>query len=92
MIRLDEDFIYKLLRTCRVGIPGSLVYPERSRREAHPPPPFTCFLCIFKWKLAIAGNAKIIITRNIRDFSKMELTFPDLKIITPGDFIKEYST
>ncbi len=42
-------------------------------------------------ELAIAGNAKIIITRNIRDFSKMELTFPDLEILTPEDFIKEYS-
>jgi putative PIN family toxin of toxin-antitoxin system len=42
-------------------------------------------------ELAVAGNAEIIITRNIRNFSKMELTFPDLKIITPEDFIKEYS-
>ena len=41
-------------------------------------------------ELAIAGNAETIVTRNIRDFTGMDLSFPDLQIITPEDFIKEY--
>lgn len=40
-------------------------------------------------ELAIAGGAQRIITRNVRDFSPMELRFPNLDIKTPEDFLKE---
>ena len=40
-------------------------------------------------ELAVAGNAPWIITRNRRDFAAMEIRFPALKIVTPGDFIEE---
>ena len=32
-------------------------------------------------ELAIAGNAKCIVTRNLRDFTRMEFSFPELKPI-----------
>ena len=34
-------------------------------------------------ELALAGNARTIITNNIRDFKNSELKFPELDIITP---------
>lgn len=34
-------------------------------------------------ELAIAGNAKIIATNNIKDFQSAELVFPNLSILTP---------
>jgi putative PIN family toxin of toxin-antitoxin system len=40
-------------------------------------------------ELAIAGGARAIITRNVRDFVSMELQFPGLAIRTPEDFLKE---
>ena len=38
-------------------------------------------------ELAIAGNAEIIVTHNIRDFQNADLLFPDLLILTPEDFL-----
>ena len=40
-------------------------------------------------ELAVAGNAKYIVTRNLRDVSRMELNFPSLAVITPEGFLKE---
>lgn len=40
-------------------------------------------------ELAIAGNAHCIVTRNLRDFTRMELSFPELKVYSPEDFLKE---
>ncbi len=34
-------------------------------------------------ELAVAGNAKAIVTRNTRDFQHAELRFPSIKIISP---------
>ena len=39
-------------------------------------------------ELAVAGDASAIITHNIKDFSGMELQFPRLKILSPGQLIK----
>lgn len=38
-------------------------------------------------ELAIAGNAKIIATNNIKDFKQAELIFPGLLILKPGEII-----
>lgn len=40
-------------------------------------------------ELAVAGNAEHIVTRNIRDIGSMDLRFPQLKISTPKDFLRE---
>ena len=40
-------------------------------------------------ELAVAGNAKYIVTRNLRDVSRMELNFPNLVVLTPEAFLKE---
>ena len=40
-------------------------------------------------ELAVAGGANYIIIKNIRDLKSGELLFDDLKIVTPGEFIKE---
>ncbi len=40
-------------------------------------------------ELAIAGNANCIVTRNLRDLRRMELFFPELKVYSPEDFLKE---
>ena len=37
--------------------------------------------------LAVAGNADYIITQNERDFAKMELQFPHLKLATAAEFM-----
>jgi len=39
-------------------------------------------------ELAITSNAKYLITSNIKDYKNSDLTFDDLLVITPGDFIK----
>lgn len=39
-------------------------------------------------ELAVAGNAKYIITRNKRDFKNSELLFPDIQIVNAGEFLK----
>jgi len=40
-------------------------------------------------ELAAAGNARWIVTNNIRDFSKGELHFPDIQIATPSKLLRE---
>lgn len=38
-------------------------------------------------ELAIAGNAKIVVTNSIKDFQRSELVFPNLAILTPNQLI-----
>ena len=38
--------------------------------------------------LAVAGNAEYIVTQNERDFEKMELEFPHLKLATAAEFME----
>ena len=38
-------------------------------------------------ELAIAGNAKILVTHNIKDFSRAQLKFPRLQIKQPQEII-----
>jgi uncharacterized protein len=38
-------------------------------------------------ELAIAGNAKILVTHNIKDFSRSQLKFPQLQIKQPKEII-----
>ena len=40
-------------------------------------------------ELAVANGADAIVTRNLRDLTTMELRFPQLKIRSPEDFLKE---
>jgi len=40
-------------------------------------------------ELAVAGGAKYIITKNIKDLKSGELLFEKLQIVTPDEFIKE---
>jgi len=40
-------------------------------------------------ELAVAGAAQAIVTKNVRDFSGMELRFPDIRIVTPAALLKE---
>jgi putative PIN family toxin of toxin-antitoxin system len=39
-------------------------------------------------ELAVAGNAKIVATNNIKDFKGAELIFPDILILTPEQIIR----
>ena len=40
-------------------------------------------------EVAVAGGAHAIVTKNARDFARMELRFPGLRIVTPAQFVKE---
>ena len=40
-------------------------------------------------ELAIAGNAKIIATHNLKDFQNAELLFPELQILKPEAIVRE---
>jgi putative PIN family toxin of toxin-antitoxin system len=40
-------------------------------------------------ELAIAGGADFLVTRNLRDLGKMELRFPQLRVVSPEAFLKE---
>ena len=40
-------------------------------------------------ELAVAGNAELIITSNVRDVAAGELVFDGLRIVTPGAWLKE---
>ena len=42
-------------------------------------------------ELAIAGGASAIVTNNRRDFLRGELLFPELRILTPQEMLKEKS-
>jgi putative PIN family toxin of toxin-antitoxin system len=39
-------------------------------------------------ELAIAGNAKILVTNNIKDFQGTDLLFPNLTILKPEQLIR----
>lgn len=39
-------------------------------------------------ELAVAGNAKIIATYNVKDFQNAELLFPNLSILKPEEIIR----
>ena len=41
-------------------------------------------------ELAIAGNAQIIATHNVKDFKNAELLFPDLTISKPEELMRGY--
>lgn len=41
-------------------------------------------------ELAVAGNADVIVTNNIRDFAHGELIFPTIQILTPKQFLEEF--
>ena len=38
-------------------------------------------------ELAIAGNAPIIVTRNVSDFKRSQLQFPQIKILKPEEIL-----
>jgi len=40
-------------------------------------------------ELAVSGGASHLVTRNLKDLTRMELKFPDLAIIGPEGFLKE---
>ena len=40
-------------------------------------------------ELAVAGGAEVIVTHNIKDFNRAELTFPGLQVVTPRVLLKE---
>ena len=40
-------------------------------------------------ELAVAGGARFVVTRNLRDVARMELKFPGLRVLSPEDFLKE---
>lgn len=40
-------------------------------------------------ELAVAGGAEYIVTRNLRDVARMELLFPELKVVFPETLLKE---
>ena len=39
-------------------------------------------------ELALAGGADVIVTNNVRDVRRGELSFPQLRILTPREFLK----
>ncbi len=43
-------------------------------------------------ELAVAGGARYIVTRNLRDVAQMELKFPELRVLSPEDFLKEIAS
>ncbi len=43
-------------------------------------------------ELAVAGNARFLVTRNLRDLSRMELRFPEIRVCSPDDFIRELTS
>ena len=42
-------------------------------------------------ELAVAGGGMAMVTNNIADFPSAELRFPDLRVSTPKDFLREFS-
>jgi putative PIN family toxin of toxin-antitoxin system len=40
-------------------------------------------------ELAVAGQARRLVTRDLRDLACMELRFPELRICSPDDFLRE---
>ena len=41
-------------------------------------------------ELAVTSQSDYLITSNIRDFKNAELKFEQLRIITPGEFVKRW--
>jgi putative PIN family toxin of toxin-antitoxin system len=41
-------------------------------------------------ELALAGGASVIVTRNVRDLVRGELRFPNLRILTPEQFLEHF--
>ncbi|MDA1143229.1 MAG: PIN domain-containing protein [Planctomycetota bacterium] len=39
-------------------------------------------------ELAVAGGAEVIVTNNVRDCRRGELRFPQLRILTPSEFLE----
>lgn len=39
-------------------------------------------------ELVVAGNATHIVTRNLGDLMNTELTFPDIRVMKPEDFLE----
>jgi putative PIN family toxin of toxin-antitoxin system len=42
-------------------------------------------------ELAVAGGASAIVTNNVGDFRSADLRFPEIRVLAPGDFLKELS-
>lgn len=40
-------------------------------------------------ELAVAGGASRIVTNNVRDFTGSQLRFPQIRVVRPGEFLKE---
>lgn len=40
-------------------------------------------------ELAVAGGASIIVTNNVSDFRHSQLRFPEIRLATPGELMKE---
>lgn len=40
-------------------------------------------------ELAVAGRVQCIVTRNLRDLQRMELKFPELRVVSPDTLLKE---
>lgn len=43
-------------------------------------------------ELGFAGGARVIVTKNIRDFRATELRFPDLQVLKPEAVLEEMDT
>lgn len=43
-------------------------------------------------ELAVAGGTRFVVTRNLRDVARMELKFPELRVVSPEDFLKEMTS
>ena len=43
-------------------------------------------------ELAVAGDADVIVTRNLRDLQNTQLRFAALRVLSPEVFLKEIST
>jgi uncharacterized protein len=41
-------------------------------------------------ELAVAGGGRFLITQNLRDFARAELTFQPLRVVSPETFLKEH--
>lgn len=41
-------------------------------------------------ELAVAGQADVIVTRNLRDLARGELRFPGLRMLAPEPFLEEF--
>jgi putative PIN family toxin of toxin-antitoxin system len=77
--KVDIEIILRFL--AYIGIPYNIFYVFRPNLRDEGDNIFI--------ELALASNAKFLITRNVDDFLKRnELKFNDLKIITPSEFVK----